>query len=312
MIKKKILLTGAHGMVGRNIQENARSKKYDLICPTRIELDLLDKKKVHDFIFDNKPDAIIHAAGKVGGIQANINNPLSFFLDNLVMGVNIVTSAKDLGVTEFINLGSSCMYPKSLNTLLTEDKILSGKLEPTNEGYALSKISISKLCTYINKENPSFKYKTLIPCNIYGKYDKFDPVNSHLIPAIINKIYDAKLNKTDKVEIWGDGEAKREFMYAEDLADAIFFFFERLSQLPDIMNIGLGYDYKILEYYEIIKKLLNYDGKFYFNKSKPVGMSRKVVSINEQNNLGWNPSFSLEKGLKKTISYYIKTIKLYE
>ena len=227
----KILLTGGSGMVGRNICDYAQGfSQYELLAPTSKELNLLDKTAVDLYINSHKPDVIIHAAGIVGGIQANIENPVKFLHENTLMGQNIVLSAYQTGIKQLINLGSSCMYPRNAQNPLLEESILTGELEPTNEGYALAKIVTAKLCEYISRTNLDYQYKTLIPCNLYGKYDKFDPIKSHMIPAAIQKVHRAKTEQLTSVEIWGDGLARREFMYAEDLADAVFFALDNLSK----------------------------------------------------------------------------------
>ena len=302
----KILLTGGSGMVGRNICDYAQGfSQYELLAPTSKELNLLDKTAVDLYINSHKPDVIIHAAGIVGGIQANIENPVKFLHENTLMGQNIVLSAYQTGIKQLINLGSSCMYPRNAQNPLLEESILTGELEPTNEGYALAKIVTAKLCEYISRTNLDYQYKTLIPCNLYGKYDKFDPIKSHMIPAAIQKVHRAKTEQLTSVEIWGDGLARREFMYAEDLADAVFFALDNLSKLPNMVNVGLGFDYTINEYYEYIAKVVNYQGKFEHDISKPVGMKQKLVNTDKLQQLGWTHKFSLEEGLEKTYQYYL-------
>lgn len=306
MIPMKILLTGGSGMVGRNICDYAQGfSQYELLAPTSKELNLLDKTAVDLYINSHKPDVIIHAAGIVGGIQANIENPVKFLHENTLMGQNIVLSAYQTGIKQLINLGSSCMYPRNAQNPLLEESILTGELEPTNEGYALAKIVTAKLCEYISRTNLDYQYKTLIPCNLYGKYDKFDPIKSHMIPAAIQKVHRAKTEQLTSVEIWGDGLARREFMYAEDLADAVFFALDNLTKLPNMVNVGLGFDYTINEYYEYIAKVVNYQGKFEHDISKPVGMKQKLVNTDKLQQLGWTHKFSLEEGLEKTYQYYL-------
>lgn len=302
----KILLTGSSGMVGRNICDYAlKFSQYELLAPSSKELNLLDKAAVDLYIDSYKPDMIIHAAGIVGGIQANIENPVKFLHENSLMGQNIVLSAYQAGIKKLINLGSSCMYPRNAQNPLVEESILTGELEPTNEGYALAKIVTAKLCEYISRTNIDYQYKTLIPCNLYGKYDKFDPIKSHMIPAAIRKIHQAKIENVMSVDIWGDGLARREFMYAEDLADAIFFALDHLVELPNMVNVGLGFDYTINEYYEYIAKVVNYQGKFKHDISKPVGMKQKLVNVDKLQQLGWVHKFSLAEGLEKTYQYYL-------
>lgn len=303
----KILLTGSTGMVGKNILDNPNNN-YHFICPSKKELDLTNKELVNDFIKLSNPDLIIHAAGKVGGIKTNRQNPITFLVDNLQMGLNVIMSAFENDIGKFINLGSSCMYPKNAINPLNEDYLLSGKLEPTNEGYALSKLVTNKLCEYINDKKNEKNYKTIIPCNLFGKYDNFDLETSHLIPAIIRKV-DIAIESGSNIEIWGDGNSRREFMYAEDMANAIYFVIENYDRIDSTMNIGLGYDFTINEYYDKIFKIMNYDGEFFHNHNMPSGMKQKLVSIDKQEKLGWSPTFNLEDGLMKTIEYYYKFIK---
>lgn len=304
----KILLTGSTGMVGRNIVDNSNSTNYELLCPTSSELNLLDNKAVHDYISCHSPDLIIHAAGLVGGIQANIKRPVDFLVSNLIMGVNIVNEAKICGVKNFINLGSSCMYPKGIDTAISEDDLLTGKLEDTNEGYAIAKITVAKLCEYITKENKDYHYKTIIPCNLYGKYDKFDEHSSHMIPAVINRIHNAKVNNINLIEIWGDGESRREFMYAEDLANFIYQAIPNIQRLPSMLNVGLGHDFTINDYYKIIAEEIGYKGSFTHDLTKPVGMRRKLVDISLLNEFGWKYQFELKDGIKETYKYYLENI----
>jgi nucleoside-diphosphate-sugar epimerase len=303
----KILLTGGSGMVGRNILENKYATNHTILSPDSEELNLLSYSEVYNYINLNKPDIVIHAAGKVGGIQANIDNPISFLTDNMDMGKNIILASKQNNIKKLINLGTSCMYPKNAINPLKEEYILKGELEPTNEGYALSKIMVSKLCEYVNFENNNFSYKTIIPCNLYGKYDKFSPKNSHMLPAVIRKIDNAKMNNIDTVEIWGDGLAKREFMYAGDLADFIFIAISKFEKLPQNINVGFGVDYSINEYYKAIANVIGFDGDFVHDLSKPIGMKQKLMDSSLVNSFGWKPTTNLLEGIKKTYNFYKKT-----
>jgi GDP-L-fucose synthase len=303
-----ILLTGSTGMVGKNILDSPASNNFDFICPTRKELDLTNGFSVNNYIKKTNPDLIIHAAGRVGGIKVNNSNPISFLVDNIQVGLNVIISAFQNNINRLINLGSSCMYPKDAINPLIESSILSGKLEPTNEGYALSKIVTNRLCNYITEQKSDKNYKTIIPCNLFGKFDDFNLDSSHLIPAIIRKVDQAIENRSN-IEIWGDGQSRREFMYAEDLARAIYFIIDNYNLIDTTMNIGLGYDYSINEYYKKVAELMNYNGEFVHNNKMPSGMKQKVVSIEKQNKLGWKPIFNLEDGLLKTIEYYYKFVK---
>jgi GDP-L-fucose synthase len=304
----KILLTGASGMVGRNILNNAESQKHEWLSPSSATLDLLDYRAVENYMDKHAPDFVIHAAGKVGGIQANIRDPVSFLIDNLDMGRNVLMAASSTGVRRLINFGSTCMYPKDHDGALLESDVLGGPLEPTNEGYAIAKIAVARLAEYLSRENANLQYKTIIPCNLYGLYDKFDPRWSHMIPSVIYKLHQAKIENIKSVEIWGNGEARREFLFASDLADAVFAGIERVDNMPSLMNIGLGHDYTVNEYYEIAAKVIGYTGGFHHDISKPTGMQRKLSSTRKATEWGWQPSHTLEQGLEKTYQYYINTL----
>lgn len=305
MSKKKILLTGGGGMVGRNVLEHPAIGEFEMLAPRSSELDLRDFKAVQDYLVKHRPDMVIHSAGKVGGIQANMREPVGFLLENLDMGRNIVWASRQAGIKQLINLGSSCMYPRNHNEPLKEDLVLKGELEPTNEGYALAKVVTARLCEYITREDASYQYKTLIPCNLYGRHDKFDPAHSHLIPAIIHKVHQAKQSGQQSVEIWGDGTARREFMYAGDLADAMIRAIEKFDTLPAMMNIGLGHDYTINEYYQAAADVMGYTGSFVHDLSKPVGMARKLVSVERQQDWGWMAKSDLKAGIEKAYQFYL-------
>jgi len=308
-MKKIILLTGGSGMVGSNIVNHNFSQNYTILSPTSSDLNLLNYKDIEDYIAFNKPELVIHAAGIVGGIKANINYPVKFLVNNMQMGLNILMASKTQKVKKFINLSSSCMYPRNARNPLLEDSILKGELEPTNEGYALSKITSTRLCEYISREDSSFLYKTVIPCNLYGKYDDFSYESSHMIPGVIRKIYEAKSKNLEFVNIWGDGLARREFMYAADIADFIFYAVENFNKMPQNINVGLGLDYSIIEYYKMIANVIGYKGKFNHDMSKPTGMKRKLIDNKRLNEFGWSHQTSLELGIKKTYDYFLNEVK---
>jgi GDP-L-fucose synthase len=219
------------------------------------------------------------------------------------MGFNLIHALKDAKVTRLLNLGSSCMYPRNCEGAIPESKMLTGELEPTNEGYAIAKIAVAKLAEYISKEQTEFRFKTLIPCNLYGRFDKFDAARSHLVPSILVKIRDAIKQNQKEVEIWGDGEARREFMYAGDFANYVFDLVARFDDVPPYLNVGLGYDYSINEYYQTAAKVMGFSGRFFHNLDKPVGMKRKLVDITQLNAIGVKHDSGLESGLTNTLQF---------
>ncbi len=300
-----VLITGAGGMVGTNLIEHDAQARYRLLTPSSRDLDLTDFAATSAFVKAERPDMIIHAAGRVGGIQANIADPVSFLVDNMDMGRNIVLAARDAGVPRLLNLGSSCMYPRNAANPLREDMVLAGELEPTNEGYALAKVMTARLCDYVSRTHGDLAYKTIIPCNIFGRHDKFDPAVSHLVPAIIRKVHEARETGADSVEIWGDGTARREFMYAGDLADLVWNAVEHFDALPDMMNVGVGEDHAITDYYRTVADVIGWQGAFTHDLTKPAGMQQKLVSVARQTDFGWRPATSLAEGIRSTYDYFL-------
>ena len=303
---KKILVTGSTGLVGKNFVNHSQSSQYQILAPRHSELDLLNSQDVVTYLKEKKPDVIVHCAARVGGIKSNMNNLFGYLYDNAAIGFNLINAAKHAGIDEIINLGSSCMYPKDAVNPLVEKDLLSGKLEETNEGYAISKLAVTKLCLYATQQL-NLNYKTLIPCNLYGLWDKFDVERSHMLPAAIRKIHFAKLTN-DNVEIWGSGTARREFMFAEDLANFIYFALDNFDKIPSIMNVGTGKDHTILEYHEIVRNVLNADVRFVTNQEMPDGMKQKVLDVSIQQNLGWSPSTSLTSGIEKTYKHFLEVV----
>lgn len=293
-------------MVGRNLLDHPLADCWEILAPSSQDLDLMDGASVRAFIERYSPDLVIHAAGKVGGIQANLSDPIPFLDRNMMMGRNVIMAARNSGVRRLINLGSTCIYPRAAENPLRENQILTGELEPTNEGYAIAKITALRLCEYIRRVDPRFLYKTIIPCNLYGPHDKFDSQNAHIVPAVIRKVHDALKAGKGIVEIWGDGTARREFMYAADLAEAIFLAAKDLETLPDLMNLGVGEDHSINDYYTTVANVIGWSGRFTHDLSKPVGMQRKLSDTSRQVAWGWSPKTSLETGVKKAYSYYLK------
>lgn len=302
----KMLLTGGNGMVGRNILAHTGAADWDILAPRSAELDLTNSAAVTAWFAQHRPDIVVHAAGRVGGIQANIANPVAFLDDNTAMGRNVIIGAHRAGVRQLLNLASTCMYPRAAANPLREEMILTGELEPTNEGYALAKIMASRLCQYIRREDASALYKTLIPCNLYGLYDSFDPANSHLVPAIIHKVHQAKQAGTETVEIWGDGSVRREFMFAADLADAVHRAAADMASLPDLMNVGLGHDHAINDYYATVARVIGWQGRFVHDLDRPVGMKQKLCATDRLSDWGWQAPTSLQQGLAQTYAHYLE------
>ena len=302
----KVLITGASGLVGHGICEAAGAQEHELLLPSHAALDLRDAAAVRVYLVRERPDCVIHAAGVVGGIAANIEEPTRFLLANLDMGRNVIFGAYEAGVKTFINLGSSCMYPRDSDKPLAEEMVLKGELEPTNEGYALAKVVCARLCEYISREHPELRYKTLIPCNLYGRWDKFRTERAHMIPAVIHKLHMAKAQGLASVTVWGSGEARREFMYAGDLGDCVWYALAHIKEMPSMLNVGLGHDHTVNEYYRAVAKLVGYQGVFTHDLAKPEGMKRKLTDVARLQAFGWKAGTSLAEGLAKTYAFYLE------
>ena len=298
-------------MVGNAIKDELIRLGYNkdrIIGYSSKDLDLRNLTLTKEYLLGEKPDIVIISAAKVGGIMANINNPVSFLQDNLEIQTSLIRACHETDINNVIFLSSSCVYPREAPQPMKEKYILSGKLEPTNEGYAIAKISGMKLIeAYRNQYNRN--YTSLIPCNIYGINDNFDPENSHVVAALIRKFMDAKKKNLDRVSIWGTGSAKRELMFTQDLANAVVHFIENPCPYPYI-NIGTGKDVSIKELANTLAELIGYKGMIEFDKSKPDGMPRKVLDVSLSNNFGWKSNISLIQGLDKTIKWYVEE-KLY-
>lgn len=301
----KIFIAGINGMVGSAIKNELIRLGYskdNIIGKSSKELDLRDYALTKRYLSFEKPDTVIISAAKVGGIMANINNPITFLQDNLEIQTSLIKSCHEADINNVIFLSSSCVYPREAPQPMKEEYLLTGKLEPTNEGYAIAKLSGMKLIeAYRNQHKRN--YTSLIPCNIYGINDDFDPENSHVVAALIRKFIYAKENDLDSVSIWGTGNAMRELMFTQDLANAVVHFIENPSPYPYV-NVGTGRDLPIRELASQISEIVGYKGLVEFDKSKPDGMPRKVLDISRLTSLGWTSKFSLVDGLSKTIQWY--------
>lgn len=302
----RVLLTGGTGMVGQAMRRLAPTLAPDvsLLAPTRAELALTDGNAVANWLAANPVDAVIHAAARVGGIQANIDHPVDFLVENLRMNDAVIMGAHNAGVERFVFLGSSCMYPRDFRQPLQEEDVLAAPLEPTNEGYALSKITGSKLCDYLSRSHPNRYYRTLIPCNLFGAEDHFGSIASHLIAAIVTKVVDARDENSPSVEIWGSGKARREFLYSDDLVAFILHSLPHLERFPDLLNIGYDTDHSVNDYYQMAAEIAGYTGTFHNDLSRPEGMMRKCMTSARAQALGWAPKTDIRAGLTQVIRAY--------
>jgi GDP-L-fucose synthase len=304
----KVFLTGGAGMLGRNINSVFKKNGIEILSPTRSELDLNDFNSVRSFISFHKPTLIINSAGLVGGIAQNIKSPYEFCFNNLQIGLNIIHSAFVEGVPNLVNISSANIYPDGKpGHFMSEKDIFSGSLNPSTEGYGLAKTCVLKLACYLS-EQYGLNYKSIIPCNLYGLYDSFDPQKSHMIPAVIRRLHEAKINNTDAVEIWGDGSARREFLFAADLADFIFKVANEVAIYPQSVNVAPKQDYSILEYNEIIAGVIGYKGKFYFDETKPVGTKIKRLDTNLAERYGWKDQTPIMEGINATYQHFLENI----
>jgi GDP-L-fucose synthase len=302
MIKKKVYISGQEGMVGSSILRLLRKKNFKIVNCKRNQLDLLDQKKVYSWLAKNKPDIVIHTAGRVGGILHNSSYPANFIFENAQMALNVIHGSYKAGVKKIINLGSACIYPKFSKQPIKEEYLLTGKLEETNEAYAIAKILGLKMTEFYNKQYKT-NYISLQPTNLYGENDNFDIKSSHVIPALINKFHRAKILKKNEVEIWGTGTPKREFLYVDDLAEAIVFILKKNIKF-DLINVGSGEEVTIKKLANLVKDVIDFKGKIKFNKNKPDGTPRKLVSNKILKSKGWKPKTKLLAGLIKTYNFY--------
>lgn len=301
----KIYVAGHNGMVGSAIVRALEKKGHEnFILKQHNELDLTIQNEVCNFFKNEQPDIVFLAAAKVGGISANIANPVGFLMDNLIIQHNVINAAFKTDVEKLIFLGSSCIYPTKAQQPLKEEYLLTGPLEPTNEGYALAKIVGLKACEYYNRQYGT-NYIAVMPPNLYGINDNFDLKTAHVVASLIKKMHMAKVNGDHQVEIWGSGNQYRELMFVDDMADATLYAADNYKG-DSFINIGVGVDYTIRELSETIKKVVGYEGNLFFDTSKPDGMFRKVLDVSNFNQLGWKSKVSLEVGLRLTYDWFLK------
>ena len=304
---KKIYIAGHQGMVGSAIWRNLTAKGYtNLIGRTSKELDLRDQQAVRQFFETEKPEVVIDAAAKVGGILANSTLPYAFLMENLQIQNNLIDTAHQMDVEKFIFLGSSCIYPKLAPQPLKEDYLLTAPLEPTNEWYAIAKITGVKACEAINKQFGK-DFVSLMPTNLYGTHDNFDLNSSHVLPAMIRKFHEAKLNNNSLVELWGSGTPMREFLFVDDMADAVVYAFE--NKLADnLYNIGTGVDLTIKALAQLIQTTVGHIGEIKWDATKPDGTPRKLMDVSKMADAGWTAETKLKEGIEKTYTWFLENI----
>ena len=301
----RIYIAGHKGLVGSAIVRKLQSEGFsNLIVRSHKELDLLRQTEVEAFFKAEKPEYVFLAAAKVGGILANNTYPAEFIYQNLLIESNVIHSAYDAGVKKLLFLGSSCIYPRDCPQPMKEGYLLSGKLEPTNEPYAIAKIAGIKMCQSYNRQYGT-KFVSVMPTNVYGPGDNFDLETSHALPALIRKFHDAKMEGNNVVTVWGSGAPRREFLYVEDLADACLFIMNHYDE-NEMINIGVGKDITISELSELIKQIVKFNGEIHYDRSKPDGTPRKLLDVNRLDAVGWQPKISLRLGIERTYEWYVK------
>ncbi|MFQ3368067.1 MAG: GDP-L-fucose synthase [Methylophilaceae bacterium] len=313
-LNDKIFIAGHKGLVGSSILRQLKSKGFkNLLTKSHADLELTNQALVFDFFKKEKPDYVILAAAKVGGIHANSSYPADFIYDNIMIQANVIHAAFKHKVKRLLFLGSTCIYPKLANQPMKENALLTGVLEPTNEPYAIAKIAGIKLCESYNRQYDT-DFRSVMPTNLYGINDNFHPENSHVVPALMRRFHEAKINNLSEVVIWGDGKAMREFLFVDDMSEASIFTLEldkeiyhkNIDPMTSHINIGTSIDVSILELAETMKKIVDYKGVLKFDYSKPNGPPRKLVDSSKLKNMGWTYKVDLKQGLEKTYQWYLK------
>jgi len=303
----KIYVAGHRGLVGSAIVRNLQSKGYtNIIGRTHRELDLLNQAAVREFFEKERPDYVVLAAAKVGGINANNTAPADFAYDNMQIQCNVIKSAHDYNVKKLLFLGSTCIYPRMAPQPIPEEALLTGPLEETNEAYAIAKISGLEMCKFFKRQYGD-DFISCMPTNLYGPYDNYDLENSHVMPAMIRKFHEAKVNRAKSVELWGTGSPLREFLYVDDMADACTFLLENYSGEQHV-NIGTGKEVTIRELAETVKRIVGFTGEIVWNSNMPDGTPRKLTSVDKLHTLGWTHKIDLEEGVKLAYDWFFENI----
>ncbi|MBL4844108.1 MAG: GDP-L-fucose synthase [Planctomycetes bacterium] len=306
----RLLITGASGMVGRALLSRLASADAppsfeDLLTPSSKELDLRDQSAVQAYFQAERPERVVHLAGHIGGIRASISRPVEFFYENLVMAMNVIHAAYEADAKRLLFIGSSCIYPRACPQPMAEDSLLTGSLEPTNEGYSIAKVAGIKLCEFLNRQHGT-DFLSLIPCNLYGPHDSFDSPDGHVVSSLLSRLHAAKLEQAPSVEIWGTGTTRREFLFVDDMADSICHFLERgRGESPhEVFNVGTGQDLTIRSLAEKIKQVVGYEGELVFNPDKPDGMPRKCLDVARTSAHGWQAKIDVDQGLARAYAWY--------
>lgn len=302
----RLLVTGGNGMLGRSIvsQWKLQRPDDDVVVVTRQDVDLRDRNATREVIERAQPDAVIHAAAKVGGIGVKLAQPTTFLLDNILLDSSVISAAIDLRVPELLYVGSAAVYPAEYVRPFVESDLLGGPLEGANEGYAVSKIAAIKLCEYATREY-GVNFKVALPSNLYGIHDHFELSNAHLVAAALAKVHEARLGGHPTVSVWGDGTARREFTYSVDVASWLVQQIGQLSAWPATLNLGCGVDHSVAEYYEVAKSVVGFNGTLEFDTSKPSGVPQRLIDSAMARSLGWNPLTTLQDGMAATYADYL-------
>ena len=301
-----IYIAGHRGLVGGAMVRYFESRgQQNIIVRSKQGLDLRDSDAVREFFSSTRPEAVVMAAAKVGGIQANNNFPVEFLLENLRIQNNVIAASFEAGVKKLLFLGSSCIYPRLAPQPIREDSLLSGPLEPTNKPYAIAKIAGIELCQAYSREY-GVNFISAMPTNLYGPGDNFDLDSSHVLPALIRKAHEAKINNQPAFTVWGSGSPRREFLYVDDLADALAFLLENYDS-PEVINVGCGNDVTIRELAEIVSEVVGFKGELIFDPTKPDGTPRKLLDTSRLEKLGWTPRVSLRDGIEQTYQWYLRS-----
>ncbi len=306
--ESKIFVAGHRGMVGSSILRRLQAEGFtQILTRNRSDLDLLDRLAVRRFFEIERPEFVFDAAARVGGIIANSEKPVEFLIENLTIQNNVIQAAADFGAAKLLFLGSSCIYPKLAPQPISEDSLLTGPLEPTNDAYALAKIAGIKLCQAYAKQYGK-NFISAMPTNLYGPNDNFDLRTSHVLPALLRKVHEAKASGARSVSVWGTGTPRREFLHVDDLADACLFLLKNYDS-PEIVNIGCGEDVSIRELAETIRETLGFDGDLVFDTSKPDGTPRKLLNIEKIRSLGWTPRIPLREGILDAYAWFLQSAR---